>query len=205
MSKVFKLRALVREAALVLVALLVASAASLSSSQAQPTGPMRCASDRLSAPEALQRLEWARQCALLTNTNGPQSYISSTRAFDTTFNWAKEYVELNPNRSYTGNANSYNINYYYAYARYETTPVYTVFQEPSGPTAGFYKWSYSMPRARPLYPVFESSPVAGQGLQLIPLPTLPGAGCSLYLRDASGNYARWTGNFYAVVYCEADS
>lgn len=204
MSKILKLRARVRDAALVLVAVLAAGAVELPSVQAQPGGQMRCLSDRLSGADALQRLEWTRTCALLTNTNGSQSYIASTRAFDTTFNWAKEYVELNPNRSYTGNVNAYNINYYYAYARYQSTPLYTVFQEMSGPTSGFYKWSHNQQRPKPLYPIFETSPVAGQGTQLIPLPTLPGSGCSLYVRDANGNYARWTGNFYTVAYCEAD-
>lgn len=168
---------------------------------AQPAPEWRCLTDSLDAAAALQRLEWARTCALTTNSAGPASWVSSTRAFDTTFSWAKEYIELNTSRAFSGNLNSYNVNYYYAYARYSPSPIYTVFQETSGPTAGFWKWSHTSQRPRPLYPVFETTPVAGGGTQLFPLPTLPND-CSLYQRSATG-FSRWTGSFFVIAYCES--
>jgi hypothetical protein len=184
---------------------LAAGAVCPSEVAADPATQFRCSTDRLDATAALQRLEWARRCALTRNTAGAGSYISSTRAFDTTFNWAKDYVENNPNRAFSGNTNGYNVNYYYAYARYESTPMYTVFRETSGPTINFWKWSHTVQRARVLYPIFESTPVAAAGTQLFPLPTLPGSDCNLYARNASG-FSLWptASSFYVVAYCEVD-
>jgi hypothetical protein len=170
---------------------------------AQPTQEFRCAADPLPADAAVQRLEWARRCALTTNTGGPNSSVPSTRAFDMTFNWARDYVEIDTNHAYSGNLNGYNVNYTYAYSRYAATPLYSVTLEASGPTAGFWKWSTSSPRPRPLYPVFETTPSAGTGIQLFPLPTLND--CKLYQRNtATGVFSRWTGNFYVIAYCEAN-
>ena len=168
---------------------------------AEPTQEWRCSTDSLDPTAALQRLEWARKCGLTLNSGGAGSWISSTRAFDTTFAWAKEYREIDTNHAYTGNFNNYEVNYYYAYSRYEATPVYTVAAETLGPTAGYYKWSHTTSRVRPTYPSFESSPVAGGGTQLFPHPTL--ADCNLYT-DHSGSVAtRWANVRYVIAYCES--
>jgi hypothetical protein len=157
--------------------------------------------DSLDATAALQRIEWARRCALLTNTSGPASWFDSTKAFDQTFLPAKEYREINPNRAYSSNSNDYDVNYTYAFCRYKAAPVFTVFQETSGPTLGFWKWSSSAPRPQPIYPIFETSPVLGGGTPLVPLPTLPND-CNLYQRNpTTGVFTRWTGNFYVSAYC----
>jgi hypothetical protein len=189
----------------VLPAVLAAGLVCPSAVEADPASEFRCSTDRLDATAALQRLEWARRCALTRNTAGFSSWVQSTKAFDTSFNWAKEYVENNTNKAFSGNVNGYNVNYYYAYARYETSPFYTVFQETSGPTVNFWKWSHSTQRARMLYPIFESTVVAGSGTQLFPLPTLPGSDCNLYARDASG-FSLWptSSNFYVSAYCVVD-
>jgi hypothetical protein len=168
---------------------------------AQPVLMARCAADTLDATATLQRLEWARRCALLTNTAGPNSSFPSDMAFDTTVNPAKEYREINPNRAYSGSGNDYNVNYSYASCRYSGIPLYTVSQETIGPTAEFWKWSAPNPRARPFYPIFETTPNAGGGTQLFPLPSLPDD-CNLYTRNPNtGVFTRWPGNFYVIAYC----
>ena len=166
---------------------------------ADPIQEWRCASDSLSPSAALQRLEWARKCGLTTNTGGPGSAIDSSKALTTTFSWAKDYVELDISRAFTGNLNAYNVNYYYGYSRYETTPLYTVTKEASGITVDYWKWSHSAQRPRPLYPSFENSPVAGSGTQLFPHPTL--ADCQLYT-DPNGA-TPVTSSFYVIAYCES--
>jgi hypothetical protein len=169
---------------------------------------LRCSADRLTADAAFQRLEWARRCALITNTGGPGAWVSSTWAFDTTFAWAKDYVELDRNHAYSSSLNDYHVNDAYAVARYESSPLFTVFQEASGPTAGFWKWAHTTQRSRPLYPTFDSMPMSGTGTQLrltqlFPLPTLND--CNLYQQNAAtGVFTRWTGNFYVVAYCQAN-
>ncbi|HEX8109994.1 MAG TPA: Hint domain-containing protein, partial [Kofleriaceae bacterium] len=134
----------------------------------------RCQSDSLDTTQVLERLDWARQCGLLTNTGGPASWVNSTHALDAVsvppsqIVWAKEYVENNPNHAYSGNLEAYNVNYYYSWALYESTPMYTMIREASGFTSTYWKWSHTVQRARPMYPTFETSPVAGAGTQLFP-------------------------------------
>ena len=186
------------------IALIAAPATAL----AEPQQEWRCNTDSLEPAEALQRLEWARKCGLTRNTGGPTSWVFSTRSFDlaglgTSNPWAKDYRETNTNRAFTGNFNDYNVNYYYANARYEATPAYTVAQETLGPTAGYWKWSHTLQRPRPTYPSFETSPVAGGGTQLIPLPTLTND-CNLYIwNPTAGTLTRWTGDYYVIAYCES--
>jgi hypothetical protein len=183
------------------ILLTVAVIAGPATALAQPILQIRCMVDSLDPTAALQRTEWARRCALITNTGGPNSGFGSTMAFDSTFNPAMEYREINPNRAFSGSNNDYNVNYSYAVCRYRSTAIYTVTQETSGPTLGFWKWSSSTPLPRPMYPTFETSPVAGGGIQLFPLPTLPND-CNLYQRNpTTGVFSRWTGNFYVIAYC----
>jgi hypothetical protein len=178
-------------------ALLVAPSAAL----AEPVQEWRCTTDSLDPTAALQRIEWARKCGLTTNSGGPNSWISSTKAFDQTFNWAKEYKEINTSKAFTGNLNTYNVNFYYGYARYESTPMYTVNQETLGVTATYWKWAHTTQRARPLYPTFENSPVAGSGTQLYPHPTL--ADCRLYTDKLGAAPVATTASFYVIAYCES--
>ncbi|WP_147448577.1 Hint domain-containing protein [Corallococcus terminator] len=169
---------------------------------AEPTQEWRCSTDDLEPEQAIARIEWARRCALTRNLNpaGPESWMVSNKAFDTSFAWAKDYKEFNTSRAYTGNIHQYNVNYYHAYALFESTPLYSVFREPMGrPTSNYWKWSHYSPRVRPLYPSFENTPVTGGGTQLFPSPTL--ADCDLYT-DKAGTQ-RWTSDFFVVAYCES--
>jgi hypothetical protein len=124
----------------------------------------RCQSDSLDTTEAVQRLEWARQCGLLTNTGGSASWVDSVHALDAVsvppglIVFAKEYVEIDPNRAFTGSVEDHNVNFYYSWSRYEVTSMYTVTRETSGFTSNYWKWSHTIQRARPMYPTFESSP-----------------------------------------------
>lgn len=168
---------------------------------AEPMQEWRCSTDSLDPASALQRIEWARKCGLTTNSAGANNWFSSTKAFDQDFRGAKDYQELNTSKAFTGNLNNYNVNYYYGYARYETTPLYTVSLENSGPTINYWKWSHITQRARPLYPSFEDTPVAGSGQQLFPHPTL--ANCTLY-KDRNGIMALPpTTSFFVIAYCES--
>ncbi|WP_164011240.1 cell surface protein [Pyxidicoccus trucidator] len=142
-----------------------------SAALAEDTQQNRCGSDYLTPDQAIARSEWARRCGLLRNTAGASSWYSSGAAFDTSFGPVKEYRELTTSRAYTGNAHHYNVNYYHARSLYEATPLFSVFQETSGSTAGYWKWSHTVPRVRALYPTFESTGVAGSGTQLFPHPT----------------------------------
>ena len=173
------------------------------SALAEPAQEWRCSTDSLTPTQALARIEWARKCALTTNTGGPASWVNSTRAFDTAFNWAKEYIEINTSRAFTGNLNAFNINYYYGYSRYDATPVYTVAQETTGVTATYWKWSHTSQRLRPLYVTFESTPVPGSGTQLFPHPTL--ADCNLYTDNSGSVAARWpaANSYFVVASCES--
>jgi Bacterial pre-peptidase C-terminal domain len=158
---------------------------------------LRCAADNPDTVQVKLRAEWARRCALLGNTAGPNSWFLSSKALDTSSQWAKEYREINTNKAYSSSLNQFDINYSYLVALYESPPVVTVSQETSGPTTGFYKWAHPRPRARPLYSVFESVPAVGQGIQLFPHPGY--ADCRLYT-DQNGTNP-WAGNFYAVASC----
>src|SRR3954462_7160018 len=141
---------------------------------AQVAQGSRCQSDSLDTTEAIDRLEWARQCGLRNNSGGASSWVNSVHALDVVsvppglIVWAKDYVEIDGNRAFSGHLENYNVNYYYSWARYEVTPMYTVFRETSGFTSNYWKWSNTTQRARPLYPTFESTPVPGTGTQLFP-------------------------------------
>ncbi|MBN8226848.1 hypothetical protein JYK02_04915 [Corallococcus macrosporus] len=141
------------------------------SALAQDPQQARCGSDFLTIDQAIARSEWARRCGLWRNTGGAAAWFSSTAAFDTGYAWAKEYREADTSHAYTGNTHYNNVNYYHARSLYDATPMYSVFQETSGGTTGYWKWSHTTPRARPLYPTFESTNVAGSGTPLYPHPT----------------------------------
>jgi hypothetical protein len=168
---------------------------------AEPAQEWRCSTDSLDPTAALQRLEWARKCGLVNNSGGPNSWFESTMAFDQTFNPAKEYREISSSRAFTGNTNDYNVNFYYGFSRYTATPLYTLTQETTGPTAGFWKWAHTSQRPRPLYPTFEDTPVVGSGTQLFPHPSL--ADCNLYTDRSGSAGARWNGSFFVGAYCES--
>jgi hypothetical protein len=164
------------------------------------TNEWRCNTDSLDPTQALARLEWARKCGLTTNTGGAGSSIVGSKAFDQTFQWARDYVEINTSRAFSGGIQSYNVNYHYASARYETTPLYTVFTETSGPTNGYLKWSNTTERPRPLYPTFQSQAGFGAGLQLIPRDS---TSCLFNQKDATtGVLTPYTGTvFYMAAHC----
>src|ERR1700759_1918671 len=189
---------------LIFIAALVAAPASVF---AEVIIQVRCTTDSLDIPQALQRLEWARKCGLtlntgsVPNTGDPANFFESTLSGDLAaapdFRGAKEYRENTPNRAFSGNVNDYNINYYYSFARYNRF-FYNVFQETSGPTINFWKWSNPMPRARPLYPAFDSTP-DGMGTELSPHPAL--ANCNLYTDPNGINQWPSGNNFFLFAYC----
>jgi hypothetical protein len=157
---------------------------------ADPILQVRCTTDGIDRTSALQRIEWARRCGLLTNTGGPNS-ADPTR----------EYTEINHDRAYSSSGNGFAVNFTYVQCRYGSGFGISIFQETSGPTAGFWKWTRSVELSRPLYPIFETTPVVGGGTQLLPLPSLPND-CNLYQKDpVTGTLSPTAGNFYVVGYC----
>jgi len=178
---------------------------------AQPTQTARCTADSLTVDQAIARIEWARKCGLTLNTGptrqtgNPASWFDSM-FFDASFLPdlvpAKEYQENDPNHAYTGNANNFYVNYWHSWGLYPATPLYTVFLETTGPTAGFWKWSRPATRPRPLYPSFDSDP-SGVGAMLVPTDL---ADCNLHKKNpttGTTTVAPWTGNFYVSFYCES--
>ncbi|MCY1043793.1 Hint domain-containing protein [Corallococcus sp. bb12-1] len=181
---------------------------------AQTQQEWRCNIDSLAPSQAIVRTEWARKCGLLNNLipAGPTGFVSSNTTLDAaafpSIVWAKEYIEKTPDRAYAGNSQAYRVNYYYAIAMYDATPMLKVEAEPSGPTVGFFKWlatPTTISRARPLYPTFESMQVPGTGIALYPHPT-DTSDCRLYRdtnNDARGDTLYGTGSFYVVAQCES--
>ncbi|WP_164011238.1 Hint domain-containing protein [Pyxidicoccus trucidator] len=175
---------------------------------AQNQQEWRCNDDSLTPSQAVVRAEWARKCGLLTNTGGAASWVLSTTTFNVDFTMAKEYIESNTTRAYSGNAHAYKVNYYYAAAMYEATPMVKVDLEVTGPTINFFKWNPAPTttlRVRPIYPTFETSLPAGSGTPLYPHPT-DTTDCRMY-RDTNGDYrgdTLYTGtSFYVVANCES--
>ena len=113
--------------------------------RAQVAQGARCQSDSLDTTQVIARLDWARQCGLLHNSGGASSWVNSVHSLDAVSTppslivWAKDYVEIDPNHAFTGHVENYNVNYYYSWARYEVTPMYTLFRETSGFTTNYWK------------------------------------------------------------------
>ncbi|HEX8115242.1 MAG TPA: Hint domain-containing protein [Kofleriaceae bacterium] len=176
----------------------------------------RCGSDSLDPTQAAARLEWARKCGLLTNTNGPGDWQPSQTSIDTSFNAPQEYIEHDTTRAFSGNADAYTVNYQFARNLYPISPFYNATLEASGPTSGYWKWQAfarvnnvpvaQSPRPRPLYPTF--GPLNDTVTPWFPHPSLlsspsswPSIGCELYT-DGTGK-TRAVGAFWVVSYCES--
>jgi len=191
--------------------LVAALAAVPTSTLADPITLARCTADQLSISNAHLRIEWARMCGLTRNTGtapntgNPANFFLSTRAADmATFMGAKEYRENDTSHAYTGNIYTYDINYTYVWGTFTGVFAYTVFQEASGSTTGFYKWTTTSTTrdgigsdGNPYYPIFATD-ASATGTQLFPHPTL--ANCNLYT-DKTGTTV-YMGNFSVVGYCE---
>lgn len=177
---------------------------------AQTQQEWRCNVDSLIPAQAIVRAEWARRCGLTTNLGGggPGSWVPATTTFNIDFTPAKEYIEKDPTRSYAGNSQGYKVNYYYAIAMYDATPLVKVEAEASGLTMGYFKWlpgPTTTSRARPLYPTFETAQIPGSGQPLYPHPTNTND-CRLYLdtnNDAKGDTLYTGTSFYVVAQCES--
>jgi len=174
---------------------------------AQIVQQVACRPDFLDIPGAKARLEWARRCGLtlntgsVPNTGNPLNFVESQKAADdVTFVGAKEYRENVANRAFSANVNDYDVNYSYSWALFGSFFAYTVFQETSGPTINFWKWSRTTQRTLPLYPTFNST-ATGSGIQLYPHPTL--ANCNLYTDSTGTNQWPSTSNFFLAYYCTA--
>ena len=183
---------------LFIAAALVAAPTSV---MAQGQQNARCSVDSLDPAQAVLRIEWARKCGLLLNTAGPGIIIES-EYFAAGGGQAQDYQENTVSRAYTGNTNDHLVNLEFAWGLYPGAAVYTTFQEASGPTAGYWKWSRPVQRPRPLYATFDSSP-AGNGTMLVPTDL---ASCSLHAKNPTTGAitaAAWTGDFYVSFYCES--
>jgi len=190
---------------LIFVAALVAGPTSV---LAQPVEQLPCIGDSLNISAARARIEWARRCGLILNTGSvpntgnPANFFESDKAADlATFVGAKEYRENDPNRAFSGPNLDYDVNYSYSWALFGSFFGYTVFQETSGPTVNFFKWSQRTQRVQPLYPSFNSAADL-TGTQLYPHPTL--ANCNLYTDPNGINQWPSANNFFLAVYCTAD-
>src|SRR4051812_37271150 len=156
----------------------------------------RCQSDSLDPTQAAARLEWARKCGLLTNTDGPNSAFDNGW-IDPSGNAALEYHEKDPTRAFSGNSDDYMVNYQYAHYMYLASQYYVGVQETSGPTAGYWKWTGAFKRVggvvtpqpvrpRPLYPTFgpkDSDDIAWfphPSLRTTPNPPWQTVDCKLY-------------------------
>lgn len=185
---------------LVKIALVAVPAVALA--QRLPLAPAACANDPLDVTSALQRLEWMRRCALTTNTSGPERWIDSLRAVDMEGRPARDYVELDRTRMFTGlgtdkQDKENEINYIFATLRYRAATQFVVERD----DFGYLKW-VGVALKKPTYPVYEITGKGG-GTPLYPLPTLPGD-CNLYRKNATtGVMSKWTGTFAVAAVCEA--
>jgi len=192
---------------LFLIAALVAAPTSVF---AQTIQQVRCAADSIDTPTAKNRLEWARKCSLTLNTGAlpktgnPANFFQSTKAADAaTFLGANEYRESTTAQAFSNNVNEFNINFSHAWALFGSFFAYTVFQETSGPTLNFFKWSQGAMRVQPLYPSFDST-VSGTGTQLFPPPNANiNSPCTLFTDSGGVNPFPATNNFFVAFYCTA--
>jgi hypothetical protein len=174
------------------------------SALAEPVHEWRCSTDSLNSQQAAARIEWARKCGLTRNVLNPDAWFLSSRAFDETFNFAKDYKEVNTAtnpagaKAYSGSSFQWNVNFYHAWGSFDATPIYTMQKESTGATTNYFKWSHTTVRPRPLYPTFENTANVGTGTQLFPNANDPND-CRLF--DSNGVAS--TGSFFVVAYCEA--
>jgi hypothetical protein len=177
----------------------------------------RCQSDSLDPTQAAARLEWARKCGLLNNTGGPSSAFDSDTWSDPSGNAVKEYREIDPAKSFSGNVDDYLVNYQFAHYMYLASPYFLAVKETSGPTNGYWKWSAykkvgGVPtpqtvRPRPLYPTFgpqddtDTAWYPHPSLLTLPTPPWQTVDCKLYTDDHGTTQA--TGAFWVAGYCES--
>ena len=165
-----------------------------------------CQSDVLTPSAALDRLEWARNCALMFNVLGADAWVPSTTTLDIDAmpQPAKEYVEVDHSRSYTGNANGYKVNFDYSRSRYASTVAFKMVAEQvcwnrchGGPS--HWRWSptpITPARSFPQYPVYDG--LAPDGSRVRVYPTL-NSDCSV----TANRTAVWSGPFTVSAYCDS--
>ncbi|MCY1043788.1 Hint domain-containing protein [Corallococcus sp. bb12-1] len=177
--------------------------------QAEPLQEWRCSTDSLNPGQATIRIERARKCGLLRNVLNPDAWFMSSRAFDASFQFAKDYKEVNTavnplgDKSFSGSSFQWNVNFYHAWGTFDATPIYSVAKETTGLTANYFKWSHTATRPRPLYPTFENTASVGTGTQLFPHPTNPDD-CRLYSNpEGTGAPVANSSSFFVVAYCES--
>lgn len=184
----------------VFVALTVFAAIPTEEAAAQPILLQRCNADNLDPVAAAARIEWARNCALLTRVGNPNN------SFDTGMpalngGTLRDYLEgdaiNNPYGLGTFSGPNYGFEVNYAYTN-------TLFL--SGGTSqavdgnGYFKWSRdsSRKRPRPLYPTFGSTANLLDAANVQLKPGASAADCRLY--NAAGAA---TSTYYVNGYCEA--
>ncbi|WP_164011247.1 Hint domain-containing protein [Pyxidicoccus trucidator] len=177
------------------------------SALAEPLQEWRCSTDSLTPAQATARIEWARRCGLTRNVLNPDAWFLSSRAFDETFQFAKDYKEVNTavnplgDKSYSGSSFQWNVNFYHAWGSFDASPLFTVAKETTGATTNYFKWNHTASRVRPLYPTFENTSAVGTGAQLFPHPTST-TECRLF-NNPNGTGTPVTGSFFVVAYCES--
>ncbi|WP_225409920.1 Hint domain-containing protein [Stigmatella hybrida] len=155
----------------------------------------RCTDDSLDPAQAIQRNEWARKCGLAYNSGGTGAYFN-TELPASNGGYLYEYTETTvgpASRMFSGDFQSNEINSTYLNTIYLSSPITSSID-----AQGFYKWTGSSTRVRPLplYPTFSDNRDITAGTPLRPHATL--ADCNLY--RANGTVAP---AFYVNGYCRA--
>ncbi|ADO74438.1 Hint domain-containing protein [Stigmatella aurantiaca] len=155
----------------------------------------RCTEDSLDPAQAIQRNEWARKCGLTYNSGGTGAYFN-TGMPAANGGYLYDYSETTSgpaSRMYSGDFQTNEINSTYLNTIYLSSPITS-----SVDAQGFYKWTGTAARVRPLplYPTFSDNRDINAGTPLRPHPSL--ADCNLY-RTTGGTAPA----FYVNGYCRA--
>lgn len=155
----------------------------------------RCTIDRLTAREAKERIDWARQCGLRQNIGHPSAWFDTGLPTIDQSTTLKDYSETvaPENRRYSGSSVNYEVNAAYVSSLYKSgTSAYQ-----GSDAQGYYRWGRdpSLMRQRPLYPIFGTSPDINSGALLTPGL---GSDCNLY-----SNTGTASSSFYVNKYCES--
>ncbi|SEU37119.1 PPC domain-containing protein [Stigmatella erecta] len=153
----------------------------------------QCGMDAISPADAVNRVEWARRCAL--------NKLVTVQGFPVTdgANPMMDYQEVDPlanpsgQNAFHGDIANFEINGTYAHALFTRMPSTQVLD-----SAGFYQWTSASLRPSPYYPLFGTTPTPGVGSQLYPHPQLKD--CNLYTDRSAYSVAPI---FHVNMYCNS--
>ncbi len=184
----------------VFVALAVFAAIPTEEASAQPILLQRCSADNLDPTAATARIEWARNCALLTRVGSPNNWFDTGMPALNGGNLV-DYLEADAGTNPSGLGMFSGPNY-----GFEVNYAYTNTLFLSGGTSqnidgnGYRKWSRdaSRKRPRPLYPTFGSTANLLDAGNVQLKPGASAADCRLF-NAAGASTSVW----YVNGYCEA--